>query len=177
MDIKVFIVGYEIECEKAFFCKTGGSSEWLATGMSHEFQSPDNWNVQTIFFYPIVLQLSWPFNFLHASHVWHFGESSVARYSEVPIARMLLIAHTLEFFTLSHTQPLHDFHLNTRFLIAKLQANLAQNKTNTWLNKFNLIESVLFGDFVFDWFIDLIVGKKMLRSMFRACCSILTKLS
>ena len=109
--------------------------------------------------------------------MWHFGESSVARYSEVPIARMLLIAHTLEFFTLSHTQPLHDFHLNTRFLIAKLQANLAQNKTNTWLNKFNLIESVLFGDFVFDWFIDLIVGKKMLRSMFRACCSILTKLS
>ena len=34
------------------------------------------------------------------------------------------------FFTLSHTLPLHDSHLNTGFLNAKLQANLAQNKAN-----------------------------------------------
>ena len=39
--------------------------------------------------------------------------------------------HSLEhFFTLSHTLPLHDFHLNTGLLIAKLQANLARNKAN-----------------------------------------------
>ena len=39
--------------------------------------------------------------------------------------------HTLEqFFTLSHTLPLHDSHLNTRLLIAKIQANLARNKVN-----------------------------------------------
>ena len=32
--------------------------------------------------------------------------------------------HTLEFFfTLSHTLPLHDSHLNTEFLNAELQAN------------------------------------------------------
>ena len=32
--------------------------------------------------------------------------------------------HThLSFFTLSHTQPLHNSHLNTWYLIAKLQAN------------------------------------------------------
>ena len=43
-----------------------------------------------------------------------------------------------QFFTFSRTQPLHYSHLNTEFLIAKLQANLAQNKANTWLNKFNL---------------------------------------
>ena len=42
------------------------------------------------------------------------------------------------FFTLSHTLLLHNSHLNTGYLIAKLQANLAQNKANTWLNKFNL---------------------------------------
>ena len=35
------------------------------------------------------------------------------------------------FFTLSHTLPLHNSHLNTRYLISKLQVN-------TWLNKFNL---------------------------------------
>ena len=44
----------------------------------------------------------------------------------------------LSFFTLSHTQPLHNSHLNTGYLIAKLQANLAWNKAITWLNKFNL---------------------------------------
>ena len=39
--------------------------------------------------------------------------------------------HKLEqFFTLSHTLPLHDFHLNTGLLIAKIQANLARNKAN-----------------------------------------------
>ena len=39
--------------------------------------------------------------------------------------------HKLEqFFTLSHTLPLHDSHLNTGLLIAKIQANLARNKAN-----------------------------------------------
>ena len=76
--------------------------------------------------------------FLHASHMWHFGESSVARHSRALVTRMLLNAHTLEFFTLSHTQPLHESYLNTGYLIAELQENLAWNKINIWLNKFNL---------------------------------------
>ena len=39
--------------------------------------------------------------------------------------------HKLEqFFTLSHTLPLHDSYLNTGLLIAKIQANLARNKAN-----------------------------------------------
>ena len=42
MGIKVFIVGYEKECEKSFFCKTGGFGEWLTTGISREFQLPTN---------------------------------------------------------------------------------------------------------------------------------------
>ena len=45
------------------------------------------------------------------------------------------------YFILSHTKLLHDSHLNTEYLIAKLQANLVQNKVNTWLNKFNLTNS------------------------------------
>ena len=40
--IKVFIVEYVRECEKSFFCKTGGSSDSLATGTSREFQLPNN---------------------------------------------------------------------------------------------------------------------------------------
>ena len=39
--------------------------------------------------------------------------------------------HTSElFFTLSHTLPLRDSHLNIGFLNVELQANLAQNKAN-----------------------------------------------
>ena len=44
--------------------------------------------------------------------------------------------HNLEyFFTLSHTLPLHDSHLNTRLLIAKIQANLSRNKANKMVDK------------------------------------------
>ena len=45
--------------------------------------------------------------------------------------RVPVSLHNLEhFFTLSHTLPLHDSHLNTGLLIAKIQANLTQNKAN-----------------------------------------------
>ena len=45
--------------------------------------------------------------------------------------RVPVSLHNLEqFFTLSHTLPLHDSHLNTGLLIAKIQVNLAQNKAN-----------------------------------------------
>ena len=44
--------------------------------------------------------------------------------------------HNLEhFFTLSHLLPLHDSHLNTWLLIAKIQVNLSRNKTNKMVDK------------------------------------------
>ena len=44
--------------------------------------------------------------------------------------------HNLEhFFTLSHSLPLQDSHINTGLLIAKIQANLAQNKANKMVDK------------------------------------------
>ena len=51
--------------------------------------------------------------------------------SRVPVS-----LHNLEhFFTLSHTLPLHDSHLNTGLLIAKIQANLTRNKANKMVDK------------------------------------------
>ena len=45
--------------------------------------------------------------------------------------RVLASLHNLKhFFTLSHTLPLHNSHLNIGLLIAKLQENLVQNKAN-----------------------------------------------
>ena len=44
--------------------------------------------------------------------------------------------HNLEhFFTLSHTLPLLDSHLNIGLLITKTQANLARNKANKMVDK------------------------------------------
>ena len=103
------------------------------TGTSRELTTWPNWN-----FCPIVLQLSWPFNslacFTRVPLWWLASHESVVRFSrETP-----LIAHILSFLHTLHTQLLHKSHLNTGYLIAKSQANLARNKTNTWLNKFNL---------------------------------------
>ena len=44
--------------------------------------------------------------------------------------------HNLEhFFTLSYSLLLHDSHLNTGYLIVKIQANLAWNKANKMVDK------------------------------------------
>ena len=41
----------------------------------------------------------------------------------------------VHFFTLSHTLPLHDSHLNTGLLIDKIQVNLTRNKANKIVDK------------------------------------------
>ena len=51
-------------------------------------------------------------------------------------SRVLVSLHNLEyFFTLSHTLPLRESHLNTWLLIAKIQANLARNRANKMVDK------------------------------------------
>ena len=48
----------------------------------------------------------------------------------------LFFLHTFEqFFTLSHSLPLQESHLNTELLIAKIQENLARNKANKMVDK------------------------------------------
>ena len=60
-----------------------------------------------------------------------FGGLQATSHSRVPIS-----LHNLEyFFTLSHSLPLHESHLNTGLLIAKIQANLTQNKANEMIDK------------------------------------------
>ena len=87
------------------------------------------WPVWTIC--PVVLQLAWRFSFsaclahvqlLAACKPWAIREIQ----SRVPVT----LPKLEHFFTLSHTLPLHDSHLNTRLLVAKLQANLTRNKAN-----------------------------------------------
>ena len=59
------------------------------------------------------------------------GSLQAASHPQVPAS-----LHSLEhFFTLSHTLPLHDSHLNIGLLIVKIQANLARNKANKIVDK------------------------------------------
>ena len=76
--IRVFIVGYEKECEKSLFSKTRYTSESLAIGMSREFQSLDNRMVRLYFLSCsdlVVLTLQLPTCF---TRVLDSGESLLA---------------------------------------------------------------------------------------------------
>ena len=59
-----------------------------------------------------------------------FGGLQAANHPRDPIASPYFLHNLEHFFTLSHTLPLHDSHLNTGLLIAKIQANLTWNKAN-----------------------------------------------
>ena len=65
----------------------------------------------------------------------NFGGLPVVSHPRVQ-PRVSASLHNLEhFFTLFHTLPLNDSHLNTGLLIAKIQANLAWNKANKMVDK------------------------------------------
>ena len=90
-------------------------------------------------FCPVVLQLARLFSSLACSVRVQLLAVCKPRASRESQPRVSASLHCLEhFFTLSHTLPLHDSHLNTGFLSAELQANFSRNKANTWLIKFNL---------------------------------------
>ena len=100
--------------------------DWVGSS-SHDVTE---WPV--VLFCPVVLQLSWHINFWHAWHMCSFWRLAAARSSR----KYLFFLHTLELiFTLSHSLPLQEFHLNTGLLIAEIQANLAQNKANKMVDK------------------------------------------
>ena len=62
--------------------------------------------------------------------VHHSGSLQLQATREIQ-PRVLVSLHRLEqFFTLFHTLPLHDSHLNIGLLIAKIEVNLSRNKAN-----------------------------------------------
>ena len=93
-------------------------------------------------FCPIVQQLVCLFSSLGCfTHVPTLATCQPRASREIQ-SQGLVELHTSElFFTLSHTLPLHDSHLNTGFLSAELQANWHGIKPTKWLIKFNLTKS------------------------------------
>ena len=94
----------------------------------------------------------------------------------------LFFLHTLKhFFTLSHSLPLQESHLNTGLLIAEIQTNLAWNKANKMVDKiqpYNL-PLWLFRDKTLKQTLDLtcelgIVEQNSLTPNFRICVALET---
>ena len=82
-------------------------------------------------------------------------------------SRVPATLHKLEhFFTLSHTLPLHDSHLNTGLLIAKLQANLAWNKANKMVD---LIQPYNLKDYFIPSYFQDRGWDKLLSDLFGLC--------
>ena len=107
--------------------------DWVASP-SHKLTE---WTIWT--FCPIVLQLAWRFSFSACFTHVHLLAACQPRATRKIQSRVPASLHNFEhFFTLSHTLPLHDSHLNTRFLNAELQANWHGIKPTRWLIKFNL---------------------------------------
>ena len=105
----------------------------LTSGTSHKFELWANCLARLdILSYsaPAIVTLQFPACFTRVP-LWQLANR------EAPLfAHYLSFLHiTWVFFTLSHTQLLHNSHLDTGHLIAKIQANLARNKANhDWIN-------------------------------------------
>ena len=123
--------GVRMECEESGFSKQG----WLAAWLSREFQPRGNWTASC----PILscsaaagmtLQLL-------ACLALVLPLAACSRKSPTRSSRKsLFFLHTLEnFFTLSHSLPLQESHLNTGLLIVEIQANLARNKAYKMVDK------------------------------------------
>ena len=83
-----------------------------------------------VLFCPVVLQLAWLFTFQYAWYVCCVWRLEAASHPRGPAASLCFLVHSWAIFTLSHSLPLHQTHLNTGLLNAEIQANLARNKAN-----------------------------------------------
>ena len=123
----IYIVGWE-GMWKVSFSQTGCSGDltsWLGwvTSSSREQTAWPAWD-----FCPVVQQLVRLFSFWHA---WHVCNILAACKPQV-----LVSLYNLEqFFTLSHSLPLQESHLNTWLLIIKIQTNLTRNNDNKMVDK------------------------------------------
>ena len=126
----IYIVGWE-GMWKVIFCQTGCSGGltsrlgWVASSSREQTALPA-WN------FCLVVN-SWRDASASGmlgtcASIWWFAATSHPR---DPAASPCFFAHIWSILhTLSHTLPLHNSHLNTGFLIAKIQTNLAWNKSN-----------------------------------------------
>ena len=126
------------------FFKTGlARGLALLSGLSREFQPRGNWMASC----PI-LSCSAPAGVTLQLLACLAREQLLAACNCESPARSscesLFFLHTLQhFFTLSHSLPLQESHLNTGLQIAEIQANLVWNKANRMVDKIQPYRSKL----------------------------------
>ena len=119
---------------KVSFFQTKWSSDWASqldwvTSSSRELTVWPAWD-----FCPVVQQLAWLFSspacFTRVSLLATCQPQATREIQSQVLVECILLNFSSHSLTLSHTLPLHNFHLNIRFLNAELQENLARNKAN-----------------------------------------------
>ena len=126
----IYIVGWE-GMWKVSFSQTGCFGDltsqlgWVVSSSRKQTAWPA-WD-----FCPVVQQLARLFSFWHTWHVCNIlAACKPPTTCEIQLRVPVSLHNLKQFFTLSHTLPLHNSHLNTGLLIAKIQANLVRNKVN-----------------------------------------------
>ena len=153
MSQSCFSLGFlsqNILCKFSIFCGYKGYLYWSKKGMQKVsfsitewtgdlasrldwVASPSRelteWPVWTFFF--VMLQLAWRFSFSACFTRVHLLATCKPWATRKIQPRVPASLHNFEhFFTLFHTLPLHDSHINIELWIAKLQENLTRNKAN-----------------------------------------------
>ena len=124
----------KMECEESGFSKQG----WLAAWLGCEFQSRGNWTASC----PILSYNTPAGMTLQLLACLARVQLLVACNRESPVkfsCKSLFFLYTFEhFFTLSHSLPLQESHLNTGLLIVPYKQIWHGIKPTRWLIKFNL---------------------------------------
>ena len=139
----VFILGWEWNVKSQVFQNKAGSRLGLVAWLSRKFQPRGNWMASCpIFSYsaPAGMTLQLLACLAREQLLTACSRQSPAR----SFRKSLFFLHTIEhFFTLSHSLPLQESHLNTGLLIAEIQSNLAWNKANKMVDKIQPYRSKL----------------------------------
>ena len=127
---EVFILGWEWNVKSQVFQNRAGSQLGLAAWLSCKFQPRGNWMASCSILScsaPAGMMLQLLACLVHVQLLAACSHESPARSNR----ESLFFLHTLEhLFTLSHSLPLQESHLNIGLLIVEIQANLAWNKAN-----------------------------------------------
>ena len=136
----LYIVGWERYEKSQFFPNRVVWRLGLATGLSHEFKSRAN-GLASLRLLSCSSTAGMTLQLLACLACVQLLAACKPRATHEIQSRVITSLHNFEhFFTLSHTLPLHDSHLNTGWLIAKIQANLARNKVNTMVDKISTLQ-------------------------------------
>ena len=132
---RVFILGWEWNVKSQVFQNKAGLRLSLAAWLSRKFQLRGNWMASCL-----ILSCSAPAGVMLQLLACLAREQFLVACSRKSPTRSscesLFFLHALEhFFTISHSLPLQESHLNTRLLIAEIQVNLARNKANKMVDK------------------------------------------